>query len=129
MFKMLNTNFYYSHTKGHHKNVATPEDPASAPQGISVYEFGVKSIYYSFLDSWWIERERLKKQNGNRLSKFEMVLYNGVFLLKTLEVAGLVFIYNYWNLNCLLFFIIHAYLLSFMLEAINYVEHYGLRRK
>ena len=79
MFKMLNTNFFYSHTQGHHKKVATPADPASAPQGINVYEFGVKSIFYSFLDSWYIERDRLKKQNGNRLNKVEMILYNGVF--------------------------------------------------
>ena len=54
MFKMLNTNFFYSHTQGHHKKVATPADPASAPQGMNVYEFGVKSIYLSFLDSWQI---------------------------------------------------------------------------
>ena len=31
--KMMNTNFAIQHVQGHHKNVATPKDPASADKG------------------------------------------------------------------------------------------------
>lgn len=71
-------NFMIQHTKGHHKNVATPIDPASAAQGEDVYTFGVKSIFYSFLDSWDIEAKRVKKvyPTSNALTK---VIVNHVF--------------------------------------------------
>ena len=67
-FNMLNMNFMIEHTHGHHENVATPIDPASAAQGEDVYTFGVKSIFYSFLDSWDIEAKRVKKAYPNSMS-------------------------------------------------------------
>ena len=33
------SHFALEHTKGHHQNVATPNDPASAKKGQTVYHF------------------------------------------------------------------------------------------
>lgn len=74
--KMLNMNFLVEHLQGHHKNVATPLDPASADKGQDVYTFSVKSIYNSFWDSWKIEATRLNKANPNGSLNF---LSNKVF--------------------------------------------------
>ena len=127
-FKMLNMNFMIQHTQGHHKNVATPSDPASAPQGADVYTFGVKSIFYSFLDSWDIEAKRVKKAypTSNALTK---VIVNHVFQLKLLEWALVFAIFYFWDWRVALYFLANAYIESFLLEVINYTEHYGLRRK
>jgi alkane 1-monooxygenase len=38
------SHFYNEHTKGHHKNVATPEDPATARINESIYEFIFRSV-------------------------------------------------------------------------------------
>ena len=37
MLKTLNIHFTSEHLFGHHRNVATPKDPASADKGINVY--------------------------------------------------------------------------------------------
>jgi alkane 1-monooxygenase len=36
--------FTIEHLYGHHKKVATPEDPASAPKGMSLYRFLPKTV-------------------------------------------------------------------------------------
>lgn len=48
MSKLLYMHFTYEHIWGHHKKVATPEDPASAEKGINVFQF----IKRSFLGSY-----------------------------------------------------------------------------
>ena len=48
MSKNLYTHFTYEHIYGHHRKVATPEDPASAPQHITVYRFFLKSLVGSW---------------------------------------------------------------------------------
>jgi len=35
--KMLYSHFVYEHNAGHHKFVATPEDPATAAKGMTFY--------------------------------------------------------------------------------------------
>ena len=44
----LYTHFYIEHNRGHHKNVATPEDPATAGKGEILYVFWIKSLYGSY---------------------------------------------------------------------------------
>ena len=127
-FKMLNMNFWIQHTQGHHKNVATPIDPASAAQGQDVYSFSVKSIFYSFVDGWNIEARRVNKAQP-KTNAIIKILYNRVFWLKVLEWTLIGAILYFWDWKVALYFIANAYAESFLLEVINYIEHYGLRRK
>ena len=48
MLKTLNMHFTYEHVFGHHRKVATPEDPASAEKGINVYKFFVRSYLRAY---------------------------------------------------------------------------------
>jgi alkane 1-monooxygenase len=40
--------FYIEHNRGHHARVATADDPASAPRGMSLYRFIGRSLFGSF---------------------------------------------------------------------------------
>ena len=57
--KMLYSHFFIEHTKGHHKHVATPNDPATSKLNESLPEFLIKTIPGSFKSVWEIETERL----------------------------------------------------------------------
>lgn len=48
--------FTYEHLYGHHRKVATPEDPASAPKGMNVYSFAVKSFLGSYRSVYLMEK-------------------------------------------------------------------------
>lgn len=48
MIKNLYMHFTYEHLYGHHRRVATPEDPASAEKGINVYEFFPRTFFGSY---------------------------------------------------------------------------------
>jgi alkane 1-monooxygenase len=50
----LYLHFFIEHNKGHHKRVATPEDPSSARYGESLYTFFFRSIVCSYRSAWHI---------------------------------------------------------------------------
>ena len=75
--RFLYTNFALTHTQGHHKWVATPLDPASAEQGISVFKFGVRSMRGSFWQGWNIEQDRLQKKYPT-MGRIGRLLHNEV---------------------------------------------------
>lgn len=50
--KCLYIHFTIAHVYGHHKDVATPLDPASAVKGESVYQFIPKSIVGSYKQAY-----------------------------------------------------------------------------
>ena len=54
--------FFVEHNRGHHVNVATPHDPASARFGESVYHFWFRSVTGGFRSALRIERERLARK-------------------------------------------------------------------
>lgn len=53
------------------------------------------------------------------------------FAVVSVAASVLLVILIYWafNLQTAAFFVVEAHLSIFFLEAINYLEHYGLRRK
>ena len=55
--------FFVEHTRGHHKNVATPDDPASSKMGESFWAFLPRTVLGSLRSAWGIEQERLAR-NG-----------------------------------------------------------------
>ncbi len=116
--------FFIEHVRGHHLNVATPSDPASARLNESFYQFLPRCIKGSFLSAWKIERNRLKRQNINFYSyqnQFWWIVTVPVFLLASCFLLG--------GFSAALFFVIQAITAIIILELVNYVEHYGLERK
>src|SRR3546814_5711077 len=53
--------FFIEHNKGHHRDVATPEDPATSRMGESIYKFSLRQISAAFLRVWTLEKVRLDR--------------------------------------------------------------------
>jgi alkane 1-monooxygenase len=62
--KCFYMHFVIEHVFGHHRNVATPKDPATARKGETVYSFYFKSVFGSYISSWKLECKRVKAIYG-----------------------------------------------------------------
>jgi len=60
--KILYSHFALEHGGGHHRNIATPVDPATAKKGENFYTFALRSAYGGFVGSWRRERNRLVRK-------------------------------------------------------------------
>ena len=56
----LYMHFFIEHNKGHHKNVGTPLDPASAKYNQSLYSFWIQSVIGQYINAWKIQLKELK---------------------------------------------------------------------
>src|SRR3989442_15554052 len=54
--------FFVEHNRGHHVRVATPEDPASARLGESLWEFLPRTVTGGYRSAIRLERERLHRK-------------------------------------------------------------------
>jgi alkane 1-monooxygenase len=117
--------FFIEHNRGHHKNIATDLDPASARKGENLYFFWLRSVYFSYLDAWKLENKRLRRKGIPFLSmENEMLVFTLIQLLYLCLVIAIVD--HFWGL----FAVVMAGVAGFLLlETINYIEHYGLRRQ
>lgn len=118
------THFSTEHVLGHHKRVATEDDPATARFGESIYHFLFRSVKGSFLSALNIEKIRLKK-NDKKVWSLENRILRGVVF----QIAICLVLTVFWGSNALRFFIIQSIVAFTLLELVNYVEHYGLERK
>ena len=115
--------FFIEHNKGHHKNVATPEDPASSRMGETFWEFLPRTVIGSVRSAWQIEKARLARNGSGawtirneNLQSWAMTLL--MFAALTLWLGPI----------ALLFLLAQAAYGSSLLEVVNYLEHYGLLR-
>jgi alkane 1-monooxygenase len=116
--------FFIEHNRGHHKNVSTEYDPASARFGESLYAFFLRSIPRSWLSAWHLEADRLKKNNQSVWS-----IHNEMLQYQLIQAAILLSIFYYFGIYTTLFYFAAACIGFLLLETVNYIEHYGLRRK
>ena len=59
---------------GHHKHVATPEDPASARVGESIYRFALREMPGGLIRAWGIEKNRLARRGRSFWSPHNEIL-------------------------------------------------------
>jgi alkane 1-monooxygenase len=116
--------FYTEHTRGHHKNVATPEDPASSKMGETFYQFLPRTMIGSLRSAWNIEKERLARTGKGVWSMDNDNLQSWAM---TVVLFGALTIWLGWA--ALPFLLIQAFYGASLLEVVNYLEHYGLLRK
>mmetsp|Transcript_17016 Transcript_17016/g.14948 ORF Transcript_17016/g.14948 Transcript_17016/m.14948 type:complete len:411 (-) Transcript_17016:117-1349(-) len=123
--KIFYSHFFIEHVKGHHKHVATPSDSATSRLGESLFQFIPRTISGSYKSVWGYETQRLSKKDLSPIMELlsnRLVLFNiGHFLWISLLT------YHFGTLG-LIFMIVYAMFGILMLETINYIEHYGLRR-
>jgi alkane 1-monooxygenase len=107
--------FYIEHNRGHHKNVSTPEDPATSRINETVYAFILRSVVMSWSSAFRIEKKK-----------------NGIMKNKVIHYAIYQLLFNFllaiWNERILLGFVLHSLVSIILLEAVNYIEHYGIVR-
>ncbi len=119
----LYMHFFIEHNRGHHKHVATHADPASARYKENIYHFFIRSIVFSYLSAWKIETNRLKKKGLPVISyQNEMIVFH------IIQLTLLLVIFFAFGLITTLYFIAAASIGILLLEAVNYIEHYGLTR-
>ncbi len=119
----FDTSFSIEHVYGHHANIATPKDPASARRGDSLLPFALRSTIGSIKGAWAIESERLRKR------KLKVWSYQNRFLHGQLMSIALIALYasaGGWQ-AVLLCLVVGIYGKGY-LEMVNYIEHYGLVR-
>lgn len=120
----LYQHFFIEHNRGHHKNVATPLDPATSRLGENVYAFWGRSVTGSYAHAWKIEAERLRHEGKSWLTWHNEMVRFQVIQLAYLSVIGFVF-----GTPSVIFAIFAAIIGFLLLETVNYIEHYGLQRK
>ena len=116
--------FYVEHNRGHHVRVATPEDPATSRFGESFYEFLPRCVYGSIKSAWEIEKQRLEKQ-GKSVWSIENDNLQAWAITVALFAAMTAWL-GWWALP---FMIVQGAYGGSLLEVVNYLEHYGLRRQ
>jgi alkane 1-monooxygenase len=119
----LDTHFLPYHNGGHHFNVATPYDAATARKNELLYVFWIRSHFSSYAQAWKLENKRMQEAGRNWFHhQNRMVIYTICNLL------FLSLIFFFFGKMVLLYFIIAAIIGITLLETVNYIEHYGLLR-
>lgn len=101
--------FTVEHNRGHHVRVATPEDPASARYGEAFWGFLPRTLVDSLRHAWQLDRREVA---WSWAATVAVALSLGA-AFGPLAVA---------------FFFGQSAMAVMLLEAVNYIEHYGLRR-
>jgi alkane 1-monooxygenase len=99
----------WQHIMGHHKNVGTIHDPASASKGVTVYEFLPHCIFGTVQQAWQLNSQ-----------KFQKTIANTFFLQ--------LFLFTIFGKRVGIFHMTSCCFSILFLEIINYLEHYGLHR-
>jgi alkane 1-monooxygenase len=116
--------FTLEHNYGHHKNVATPRDPASAKKHENIFSFWITTIRGSYINSWKIQSMLLKQKGYPFFS-----LQNQMVWFSLASILFNIGVFMFFGLKVWLFLTGAAFISVLLLETINYIEHYGLRRK
>ena len=118
----LYMHFYIEHNFGHHVNVGTPLDGATAKYKQSVYSFWITSVTKQYFDSWKKQLQLLKNKKKSFFSTNNDMLWYHVFqpsyLILLLLFSWKVFVFG----------LVSGVISFLFLECINYIEHYGLKR-
>ena len=116
--------FATEHVFGHHVHVATPHDPVSPRKGENFYAFFVRAIVGSLTSAWRIDRDRLAHRGrpvwhaSNPFWRYG--LGTAGWLAAAYAIGG------WWAVGL---FGVQSAVAILQLEAVNYIEHYGLQRR
>lgn len=115
------SHFMVEHYRGHHARAATWDDPASARRGESLWRFLPRTLAGSFGDAWRLEARQLRK-TGRGWASSALLWFWVLNLALLLLLAGA----GQWKM--LAFWLGQSAMAVWLLEAVNYIEHYGLTR-
>jgi alkane 1-monooxygenase len=113
--------FYVEHNRGHHRDVATPADPASSRMGESIYAFVVREMPGAWRRAWALEQQRLGGAPWHWKNEVLQPLALTIALWTALAV--------WLGPQVLAFMLAMSFWANFQLTSANYIEHYGLLRR
>jgi alkane 1-monooxygenase len=116
--------FFIEHNRGHHVRVATPDDPASSRLGESFWAFWPRTVVGSVQNGWRLETKRLR-----RMGKRTWTLRNDVLNAWAMTVVLWAVLVALFGVGVIPYLLLQAVLAFSLLEAVNYLEHYGLLRQ
>jgi alkane 1-monooxygenase len=116
--------FFIEHNRGHHRDAATPADPASSRMGESIYRFVLREMPGALRRAWTLEADRLKRCEQALWSWHNEILQPALVTVLLWTALSL-----WLGLKVLPFLIAVSFWANFQLTSANYVEHYGLLRK
>jgi alkane 1-monooxygenase len=116
--------FFVEHNRGHHKMVATPEDPASSKMGENIYTFAIRELPNAIIRAARIEKERLHGKGKSAWSLENEFLQTVIMTLACYTAMGI-----WLGAAVVPFLVICAFWSMWQLTSANYIEHYGLLRQ
>ena len=123
---VLYEHFFTEHIRGHHARVGKNEDPATARFGEGPGEFLLRTVPAQFRSAWRLEAKRLGDEHmqwsDRRMLRSRVV--RGLALEWGVAFAILVGL----GPGAFAMFVLQALLAVRLLEAINFIEHWGLSR-
>ena len=119
--------FFTEHVRGHHVRVGTDDDPATSRFGETYGQFWSRTVRGQFVSAWRIEAKRLGDEDMRWYDPrvLRNAVLHGVIGEALLAAAVLAF----FGPAALVAHLGQAYVAARLLEAVNYFEHYGLRRQ
>jgi len=124
LVSVLYGHFTIEHSRGHHKKVATPDDPATLRYGESFYHFLPRTVIGGFRSAWLLERDHLKR-NGQPIFS----IHNEMIQYLLAQTAMMTFFAIAFGIRGFVLFLFQSCFAIVLLEQINAIEHYGLQRK
>lgn len=116
--------FNIEHNKGHHKLIATEEDPATARAGETFYQFLPRVIVGELRSASGIERRRLRKAGKPFYHSSNELIRHFSASAAVASIIGATF-----GGQACLFFCMQCGIAVLLFESVNYLEHYGLERR
>jgi len=115
------SHFMVEHYRGHHVKAATRDDPASARRGESLWRFLPRTLAGSFADAWRLEAKGVgERKRGWFTSALAWCWGGNLVFVAALAAAG--------EGKMLAFWLAQSIFAIWLLETVNYIEHYGLER-
>ncbi|WP_207842044.1 alkane 1-monooxygenase [Williamsia soli] len=115
--------FLVEHNVGHHLKVATAQDPASARLGESLWRFYPRALVGGFVSGVRLESARLHRR-GLRFWHWR----NNIAQSWAASLVIVIVIVAVFGWGAAPWFVLQAVIGMLVLEAVNYIEHYGLLR-
>ena len=120
----LYTHFFIEHNQGHHRNVATKDDPATARRNEWLQVFWFRAVFVAWWSAWKIEAKNMRRKGHSPWHVSNVFLRLQALQWGLLLAAGM-----FLGWQAALGWLIAGAFGGFLLEVVNYVEHYGLERK
>ncbi len=118
------THFYVEHIRGHHRNVGTWDDPATARRGEHFYAYFARTLPGQWKSALHIEAKRWQKKE-----KAPYGWHNFVIRAAVAQVAIAVGLALLLSPLVMAVYLGQSFIAFFLLETVNYGEHYGLVRE